>query len=158
MKKINLIWFLSIFLMLFILSACTTNDESKEDAPLVEKESQTLNFRSLVKSNQSSYQEEGFYVINNQEEWNNLGIVIIEDYIIEIDFEKELVLAVFTGMRPSGGYSVEIVEIIEKEDVIEVMFEETMPSEDDMVSMEITYPEHIVKIEKIDKPFEFIKK
>ena len=158
MKKINVLWFLSIFLMLFLVSACTTNDESKEDALLVEKEPQTLNFRSLVKSNQSSYQEEGFYVINNQEEWNNLGIVIIEDYIIEIDFEKEIVLAVFTGMRPSGGYSVEIVEIIEKEDVIEVMFELTMPSEDDIVSMEITYPEHIVKIEKIDKPFEFIKK
>lgn len=161
MKKINLLWFLPLFLLVFLVSACTTQVdpiERMEEPPIVEEEVKMLNFESLIKSDQSSYQEEGLYVINNQEEWDNLGIVIMEDYIIDIDFEEELVLAVFMGMKPSGGYSVEIIEVVEKENIIEVMYAETMPSEDDMVSMAITYPEHIIKIEKIDKPIEFIKR
>ncbi len=156
MKKTNLLWLLPVVALIFLISACATPTEIEEDfEPIVEETKEIVNLETLVKSNQSGYQEEGRHVIDNQEDWDNLWTLASEDELPAVNFEEEMVLAVFMGMRSTGGYSIEMVEIIEKDEVIEVMIEETVPGEDDMVAMVITYPEHIVKIEKTDKPIVF---
>lgn len=156
MKKTNLLWLLPVVALIFLISACATPTEIEEDfEPIVEETKEIVNLETLVKSNQSGYQEEGRHVIDNQEDWDNLWTLASEDELPVVNFEEEMVLAVFMGMRSTGGYSIEMVEIIEKDEVIEVMIEETVPGEDDMVAMVITYPEHIVKIEKTDKPIVF---
>jgi hypothetical protein len=156
MKKINLLWSLLLFMLIFLVSACTTQVEPEDDSNLIiDEELSSVNFETLIKSDQTAYEEEAFLTITSQEEWDNLNINFTDE--TEVNFENEMVLAVFMGMKNSGGYSINIVEIVEKDELIEVMVEENVPGEDDMVTMAITYPGHIVKIEKTDKPIVFIK-
>ncbi len=155
MKKTNLILALPLVALIFLITACGTPVEQEEDLGLIgEQELSNVEFETLVKSTHSSYQDEDHFVIVDEEGLNNLELGELSE---KVNFEEEMILAVFMGERTTGGYSIEIVEIMEKDDVVEVIIGQTSPGEDDMVSMAFTYPEHIVKMEKTEKPIEFIK-
>ncbi len=72
-----------------------------------------------------------------------------------VDFEKSMVIAVSPGRKMSGGYDVEIVEIIEAEGkfVVKVLYTEPDPGA--MVTMAITQPHHVISTSKSDLPVEF---
>ncbi len=158
MKKINLILALPLMALIFLITACATPVEQEDEVGLIDliddQEVTSLEFETLAQSTQSPYESEGHYVITNEEDLADLELDELAD---KVNFEEEMILAVFMGERTTGGYSIEIVEIVEMDDVIEVLIEETSPGEDDMVTMALTYPEHIVKMEKTEKPIEFIK-
>ncbi|MBN1571985.1 MAG: protease complex subunit PrcB family protein [Deltaproteobacteria bacterium] len=75
--------------------------------------------------------------------------------IPEVDFKKDMVVAVSPGPRMSGGYDVEIVEIVEMEGklVVEIRYSEPGPSA--IVTTAITQPHHIVSTPKRDLPVVF---
>ena len=75
--------------------------------------------------------------------------------IPEVDFKKDMVIAVSPGRKMTGGYDVEIVGIVEAEGklVVEVLY--TEPGPDAIVTMAITQPYHIVSTSKSDLPVEF---
>ncbi len=62
-----------------------------------------------------------------------------------------MVIAVFQGNRSTGGYAVEITQIVEKENSVEVFAKETSPSPDSMVTQAFTQPYRIVKTKRGDK-------
>lgn len=75
----------------------------------------------------------------------------------EIDFTKELVIAVFLGEQRTGGYAVEIEEInvLEKEAEAVVTVAVTRPNPQDIVTQVLTQPLHIVKVQKPNMPVRF---
>ena len=73
----------------------------------------------------------------------------------KIDFQKEMVIAVFMGERKSGGYEIEIREIIKTEKEIVVEVEEKEPSPESFQSMAITQPYHIVVVKSSPLPIRF---
>ena len=73
----------------------------------------------------------------------------------KIDFEKEMVIAVFMGERSSGGYSIEIIKIIRTEKEIVVEVEEKEPPSESLRTMALTQPYHIVVIKKSPLPIRF---
>ncbi len=65
-----------------------------------------------------------------------------------VDFAKEMVIAVFMGRRPSGGFSVNIKDISASEPAagLTVHFEEVKPGRGCFATAMITSPYHIVRL------------
>lgn len=63
-----------------------------------------------------------------------------------VDFSREVVIAIFLGTRPSGGFSVAIRRIERGDGGLTVYFQEGRPAKDALVSQALTQPFHIVKV------------
>lgn len=159
MKKTKLFWLLPAIAITFLFSACASPTEI-EDEIIEDPENgyeqeeimgENLEFETVSHQTQSNYQEDGKYVIRDQAALENLWENFSDEEMPEVDFENQMMLAVFMGEKPTGGFSVEITEIIETEDSVEVLIKETIPGEDDMVTTALTYPEHIVISERCEK-------
>ena len=72
----------------------------------------------------------------------------------EVDFRKHLVIGVFMGTRPTGGYSISITRIVQNEKTV-VTVREQSPGPGDMVTMALTAPYHVVVVPRVEKPIEF---
>ena len=66
-----------------------------------------------------------------------------------VDFSSEIVVAVFLGSRPTGGYSVRIADIVREGDGIRVTAEETQPGPNCVVSQAFTQPFVLVAVTKV---------
>jgi len=64
----------------------------------------------------------------------------------EINFGEEMVVAVFLGDRPTGGYEVEIISAEQSESVLTVSFGEKGPRPGAMTIQAFTQPYHIVRV------------
>lgn len=74
----------------------------------------------------------------------------------QTDFNKNEIIAVFMGQKPSGGYAVEIVGVEKKTDKLVVKVKESSPPPDAMVTMALTSPYHVVEIPRTDLAVEFV--
>ena len=66
----------------------------------------------------------------------------------ELNFTRVTVIAIFSGLKSTGGYAVEIKEIATTNSEINVIYKVTEPGPDDMVTEAETQPFHIIKIER----------
>jgi len=67
-----------------------------------------------------------------------------------IDFAHTMVVGVFLGTRPTGGYGVEITRIERQGADLVVTWRERKPGADEMSAQVITAPYHLVTVEKFD--------
>lgn len=72
-----------------------------------------------------------------------------------MEYEGVLYLLVTYGEKPTGGYDVEITEIVEAEDKLSVTVEFTEPGEDEMVTQALTYPYDLAMLDDPQLPVEF---
>ena len=128
---------------------------------------QELTFENISKGSYSGHNKRGDYVIKDSSELENLWdkmqsrvshtpISAITD-LPDVNFNDEMVIAVFQGTQSTGGYAIEITKIVEKEKSVEVFVKETSPSPDSLVTHAFTQPYHIVKIKRFDKEVIFIR-
>jgi len=99
-------------------------------------------------------------VITNQVDWTNLISAMntrnnVSNRFTEtnIDFNRFQIIAVFEEIKHSGGYSIDITEVMEAEDSIIVTVENLKTGNFTSV---VTQPYHIVKITKSVNPIEFV--
>ena len=132
---------LLVFLGLFVVMVLITNY-----IIISNTNSTKIDFETLSKGSYSVYKEPANYVMNSDEELKELKLKISE-----IDFSKSIAIAVFMGEFNTGGYAIEIIEIIEKENKIIIKVIKTFPEPGSPVTQALSQPYHIVKIEKIEK-------
>jgi hypothetical protein len=72
-----------------------------------------------------------------------------------VDFAKETVVAVFLGMRNTGGYSVQIVAVERQPGGAVVRYRERRPAPDAITAQVITYPFVIVAVPKVSGTVRF---
>src|SRR5215472_16049113 len=65
-----------------------------------------------------------------------------------VDFNKEMVLAIFLGTRPTAGYSVEIVGAREEGGALVVSYRESRPPTGIVTAQVLTSPYHLVAVPK----------
>jgi hypothetical protein len=70
----------------------------------------------------------------------------------DIDFSSFAVIAVFSEIKTSGGHSIDIIKIVEKNSTVEVTIDNLLKG--DLTSV-ITQPYHVVKIPKPSKAVVF---
>jgi len=146
---------LTIFTASFIvmLSAC-----SSAQASLATE----LAFNTIDKGFMSGVRQRQLLVIKSEAQWKEIwqvhvGLVSPAREVPSIDFDKEMVVAVFLGERSSGGYGVEIkaVEQDREKRQLRVVLRETKPAGGAMVIQALTQPYHIVKVKKSELPVTF---
>lgn len=117
-------------------------------------------FVTLGKGVYSGISERALIVIRSEEDWDMLWTrhvskIAPKPDMPSIDFSKDMVIAVFTGLKPSGGYKVEIVKMEMDEKTMTVFYRETRPSPQDIVATVMTQPYHLTKIERQNFEIDF---
>jgi hypothetical protein len=132
----------SLFLLLFLLSCSNEN------------KGENISFNTIAKDFYSQQVQKENYIVKDAKGLNQLfELIDNENFTVkvdDIDFSKEMLVAVFMGEKPTGGYNIEIINILKKKDHLEFLIKIDEPGPDDMVIQSITSPYHIVKLERFD--------
>jgi hypothetical protein len=118
----------------------------------VNQSSNRFPFKTVTKGTRSGVRESAQFVIRTQAQWEDLwhkhsSITKNASPAPAVDFEHEMVAAVFLGEKPTGGYAIEIVgaELIDRS--LNILFRENAPAPGAIVTQAFTQPFHIVRIE-----------
>lgn len=68
--------------------------------------------------------------------------------IEEVDFTRDWVVVVVLGIRPSGGYGIQIQGVSRAPDVVKLRVKLTNPDPQRSVTQALTYPYHLIKIQR----------
>lgn len=130
-------------------------------------ENQEGGFTSISKGNLFGAGEEGFkkenIIISTNKEWKSFLLKIdttnkvSETFDNKIDFSKESILVVIDKVRNTGGFSIQIIEVVNEGEDLVVKVESKGPKPTDMVTTAIIQPYHIVKIKKTNKNIKFLE-
>ena len=110
----------------------------------------------------SDHKSAGQFVFQTREELNKVWVADggLEADMPAVDFDKETVVAVFSGQKNSGGYSIQIDRILSRksgrEETIIVLFRETAPAPGSMQTRALTFPGHAVVIQKSMVQYKFV--
>ena len=123
-----------------LLSACAT----------FAHEGEPIDFSTVARETHSAIQQAGCRVIEDNERFAALWAELYHSRrpelpMPDIDFERETLVAVFQGQQPTGGYAIEVeaVQRIGRRAVVYVA--QTAPEPDDIVTMALTSPYHVVR-------------
>ncbi len=75
----------------------------------------------------------------------------------DIDFNKNMVLAVFMGQKPTSGYAIQITEVARSNGEVFAKLKETAPTKGAIVLQVLTQPFHIVVVPKVDAKVRFVE-
>jgi protease stability complex PrcB-like protein len=115
-----------------------------------------LEFETITKAFYSGYVEKQFLVITDKEEWQAVWDIAFSRIdpkppLPDLDFETRMVVAVFQGTRPSGGYSIAITKLTKSDGRLKVIVKETSPGANCGVPAVITTPFHMIETDKVKK-------
>ena len=125
----------------------------------------SLDFETIEKGDSSHYDhykplgEPRLFKIESQEELENFWTKHTDGRrptpkVPEIDFEKEVVVAVIDVTEPSGYYSIEIECLEESEKYVIVKVIKISPNHHNCITTgALTQPYHIIKTARNSKPF-----
>lgn len=150
---------------LCMMTACTPTASNGSDngsyGNAAEPEGTKLYFQTIEQRAMSGIDNKEEHIVSDDKQWATLWAKVHSNQspvpnMQAVNFNKEQVLAVFMGQKNSGGYGIEIKRVIDTGKKIVVVVEEITPPEGAIVTMALTQPFHIVKIENPDgKPIVF---
>ena len=119
-----------------------------------------MEFQTISKGYYSGHKSPAYYVIEDEMEWavvwNQHGSIYLpKQPPPEVDFSNNTIIAGFMGEFSTGGYGIEIKEIVNIDGSVVVKVEKTYPGEGCAVTEAFTRPYHIVKTDKIHKEITF---
>lgn len=151
---IGIVIVVSIIVFLVYNSSYNTPNLDNTNTP-----ENSIDFSTLKEGYQNEIKTKQERVITTSEEWADLWTEMFPTEMIAsaIDFEEKMIIAVFQGEKNTGGYSIEITEIIEKDNSLKVYIKETVPGENCILTQALTSPYHIVELDKTDKEIKFMR-
>ncbi|QNM86973.1 protease complex subunit PrcB family protein [Polaribacter pectinis] len=124
-------------------------------------------FTPISKGNLFGAGEEGFkkenIIISSKEDWKvfltkvDKTNKVSKTFENAIDFNKEKVIVVIDKVRNTGGFSVEVTDVVNEEDQTIIKVKTTGPKPTDMVVTAIMQSYHIIKIKKTNKKIKFLE-
>jgi hypothetical protein len=119
-----------------------------------------LKFETLVSGDNRGKSAGGRSVIRDQETWAKVWDEIHAHVqprppLLEVDFNKDMVIYALMGVRPSSGFNTKIENIVLEQDRLLVVVGETSPGPECMTAQVQSNPYHIVRLERSDKPVSF---
>ncbi|NBL64196.1 protease complex subunit PrcB family protein [Flavobacterium sp. NST-5] len=121
------------------------NSSQKKSSEAFQKSSKEL-VTVLAKSEYGGLEQKSFEVINNSTDFTELLQKINLDGNLEVDFKKEQVVALFLGQKNTGGHSINIKSVEEKNEILLITVEKILPKDGEIVTMALTNPYVIAKI------------
>jgi len=113
------------------------------------KDKKDINFIELKKGSYNTITEKQERIVKSSAEWADLWTEMFPTEMIAsaINFDERMVIAVFMGEKNTGGYSIMIDNIVEKD---------TYPGIGCAVIQVLTQPYYIVELPKSDKEIKFV--
>lgn len=119
-----------------------------------------VDFNTIARGEDSGYVKTSQIVIENEEQWADLWEKHISNIepsppLPKVDFTREMVIAVFSGEKPTSGYPVEIVSVETKPSkiidhgLLIVKIRQRQPGKGEIVMDVMSQPQHIIKIPKM---------
>ena len=117
-----------------------------------------LGFHTVYRGTQSRIEEPREVTIRSAAEWSALW----KDHapgapVPAVDFTREMVVGVFLGTRPTGGYAVEITSIDAARSELIVAYRVDEPARDAMVIQALTAPAHLVRSQSRKGNVKFVR-
>jgi hypothetical protein len=99
----------------------------------------------------TGFEERAFFLVRDQDAFRNLwnrahGSQLQVPALPEVDFQRESVVALFMGTRPTGGYSIEVVDLTLRQS--ELLIDATLnePPEGAITTQALTSPWVMVRV------------
>jgi hypothetical protein len=109
----------------------------------------TVPMRAIDKGTMSQIDGARQAVARSAAEWSTLWSQHAGDRARPaVDFNKEMVVAVFLGTRPTAGFSVEVVGAREEGTTLVVSYRESRPQPGAVAAQVLTSPFHVVAVPK----------
>ncbi|MEX0966792.1 MAG: protease complex subunit PrcB family protein [Bacteroidia bacterium] len=136
--------------LLFLMVTLTLCNCQRKSAPQEADLSPPRPF--TLSSTQGGLDSEFFVIINNEHDWEHLW----REMLISgtgsnpppLNFQDSIVAVAFQGMKGTGGYSVSIVEVVEKSNMVIVYAEYVSPGENCMVTQATSMPFAMIQLPK----------
>ncbi len=114
-----------------------------------------ISFQTVVKGSRSGVREPLQIVIRSQAEWDALwkrhvSIETNPPPPPAIDFNKQIVIGVFLGEKPTGGYDVEIIRAEQSDGELVLHYREKSPLPGTIAIQSLTQPFHIIQVVRDD--------
>jgi hypothetical protein len=119
-----------------------------------------MEFTTVVKGTTSNIEGELSTLIRETAAWETFWMKHKpdDDDRPDVDFGQEMVVCVFLGTRPTGGHSVQITRVEAKKgsSSLDVHYESSTPSPEQMVSQALTQPHHCVRTLRSDRSLKLL--
>ncbi len=137
---------------LFVMLSCIGHGEGPVTT--------SLEFKIIEQGFRSGIHDQRAVAIRDEAAWNTLWTEHKRGPFPtttppQVDFSREMVVAVLLGERRTGGYSVNIINIAAVPEGLRVDYEEIRPGRGCLVTMAITYPFVIVRLPRVEGPVMF---
>ncbi|MEQ8756561.1 MAG: protease complex subunit PrcB family protein [Coleofasciculus sp. G1-WW12-02] len=140
--------------------------QAQEDLKMLEDQdtpSDTVSLESLDKGFNSGMEEPFETVIRNPGNWQQFWKKFNDNSSQtppspQVNWTESMVIGVGLGNKPSGGYSVEIKDIVMEDGKLVINAVEQQPGQNCFTTMAITQPYHLVTVERVDLPVQFNRK
>jgi hypothetical protein len=114
-----------------------------------------LSFQTIAKGYRSGVRESLQIVARNQAEWDSLwkrhlSVETNPPPTPAIDFNKQIVVGVFLGEKPTGGYDVEIIRAEQSDGALVIHYREKSPLPGSIAIQALTQPFHIIQVIRDD--------
>jgi PrcB C-terminal len=148
----------TLFLLFFITSPSVevtlTRSLAQVAAGEFSKPAMQLSFQTIAKGYRSGVREPLQTVARNQAEWDSVW----KRHSVEtnpppppfIDFKNQIVVALFLGEKPTGGYDVEIIRAEQSDGALVLHYREKSPLPGSIAIQAMTQPFHIIQIVRDD--------
>jgi hypothetical protein len=115
-----------------------------------------VSFETILDEVNSGLHERRREVVRDEAAWARLWAQIHEGVTPQpalppVDFSRDMLIAVATGTRPTGGFDIKIRSVTRRGGRLEVMVLETCPAPGDRVSMGLTQPVEVVRLERLSQ-------
>lgn len=113
-----------------------------------------VSFEAILDEVTSGLHERRREVVRDEAAWVRLWAEIHEGVtprpaLPPVDFSRDMLIAVATGTRSSGGFDIKIRSVARRGDMLEVVVLETCPAPGDRVSMGLAQPIEVVRLERL---------
>lgn len=146
-------YFLALYLSDYVRDYPTLDDQNSDDNETVVRD---IDFVTLSQGAYSDYSEEGAVLIDNKSDYETLTRQVSAGRFPEVDFDINLVIAVFLGEKPTGGYSISVESILNEGELTTVNIDKVTPGRNCIVTEAIVMPYHIIQFERVEGQIEFI--
>ncbi|MDI9310673.1 MAG: protease complex subunit PrcB family protein [Limnohabitans sp.] len=103
-------------------------------------------YEVIYKNDYSGAETRSFKVIRNLEDFKAYYQGLNDEKIPDVDFKKSMVVILNMGMKNTGGYSIEPDKLFQDGDRLVMTIKENSAQKDELVTMALTKPVCIVKI------------
>jgi len=115
-------------------------------------------FTTIAMGEQSGIHRPKNVVVRTEAEWTRLWQAhdaSPADKRPPIDFDRDMVIAVFLGQRPTAGYRVRIMDVRQSPDELQVHVRERKPDSQAVLAQVLSYPFVMIRLPRKDLPVTF---